>query len=214
MGYTWFHQPAIQFYPSSPPSFSGLGDTVIALSGPFCYFSQDKGVTFVKINSPNTSTDVLTGGFNKHGLWVSQSGFLYQSTNFGSTWRPIDIPKPANWTSPLGWLKACSISDTSIALITADRLWMGYTSKNPVLSINKPTEGLPAFSISPNPNDGHFSIETNVLQVKNVLVVNALGKVVHTGNATEVSLSLPSGIYFVTTQFTNGQQQTKRLVIQ
>ncbi len=221
-GYNWSPISNINFEPASPPIFSGYGDTVLVLSAQWLYLSTNGGQNFVPGNHPTASTWAwMRGGINRHGLWVMQEGNLYHSSNLGGTWRQVSIPPPTNWTNQsFGWLRSCSLSDTSIALITDTRLWMGHTSANPILNLKEITPETVAKDVStlmvvPNPNDGSFSVQSSNPdeQIMQVTVRNTLGQVVHQSTTTNLQLSLPAGVYHLTAKLGSNKQFSQRMVI-
>jgi hypothetical protein len=220
-GYNWSPMPNINFEPTFPPTVSGIGDTVLILSAMNCFVSTDRGQTFTSVTTPTQSTFAgLAGGINKHGIWVSQFGNLYHSSNLGGTWRQVSIPPPTNWNQSFGWLRSCSLSDTSIALITDTRLWMGHTSANPILNLKDITPETVAndvltLMVVPNPNDGSFSVQSSNPdeQILQITVRNTLGQVVHQSATTNLQLSLPAGVYHLTAKLGSNKQISQRMVI-
>ncbi len=220
-GYNWSPMPNINFEPTFPPTVTGIGDTVMILSAMNCFISTDRGQTFTSVTTPTQSTFAgLAGGINKHGIWVSQFGNLYHSSNLGGTWRQVSIPRPTNWNQSFGWLRSCSLSDTSIALITDTRLWMGHTSANPVLDLKEITPQTVANDVStlmvvPNPNDGSFNVQSSNPdeQIMQVTVRNMLGQVLHQSPTTNLQLSLPAGVYHLTAKLGSNKQVSQRMVI-
>jgi hypothetical protein len=155
------------------------------------------------------------------GQWVAAGfkGGVYVSYDNGTTWK---APNVMQYIPEYADVTAISFSSTSTRIFVATPYNCLYSNGIGELPTGLQTiaQAKVHFSVYPNPSNGTFSIglEDRSVSLEGVSVYNQLGQLVYqsarkNNNPTEViSLSVPSGIYFVNLQTNKGPVSAKLII--
>ena len=186
------------------------------------------GIYFVQVTMPGgcVASDTITLGVNTPPTVTLTLPLDTACLNMGAVTLGGESPAGGTWSGPA---VSGNTFDPMIAGIGTFGITYMYTDTNgcsgsvvdsilvdPCLAVVDPIATMD-FNMYPNPNNGEFSLELSITETADMIIYNANGEVViaqqiNGGEITPISLEA-SGIYMVTVITNEGQQLTKRVIV-